>query len=226
MSDPQPQMDPAQLRISDADRHKVADFLRDAAGEGRLDLDELDDRLERAYAAKVYADLLPITQDLPGAGDTSSLVPLSQDATAAVPQPPRPAEPVLPAASHRNSIAVMSGVDRRGIWLVPHQHTAFTMMGGIELDLREAQFESPEVTISATAIMGGIDIIVNERTRVMVEGVGIMGGFEQARDKVDPEITEDSQVVRVTGMALMAGVTVTRKGPPKAKRSLRKRLGH
>ena len=57
--------DPSQLRISDADRNRVAELLRDAAGEGRLDLDELDERLEATYAAKTYADLVPITVDLP-----------------------------------------------------------------------------------------------------------------------------------------------------------------
>lgn len=56
--------DPTRMRISDTDRHKVAEVLRTAAGEGRLDLDELDERLELAFAAKTYADLIPITADL------------------------------------------------------------------------------------------------------------------------------------------------------------------
>src|SRR5688500_12941466 len=60
--------DPAHLRVSDEDRHKVAEILREAAGEGRIDLDELDERLGAAYAAKTYADLVPITVDLPIAG--------------------------------------------------------------------------------------------------------------------------------------------------------------
>ena len=57
----------ARMRISDADRHRVAELLREAAGDGRLDLDELDERLEATWAAKTYADLVPITADLPGA---------------------------------------------------------------------------------------------------------------------------------------------------------------
>ena len=57
--------DPARLRISDQERHQVAEMLREAAGEGRLDLDELDERLEATYAARTYADLVPITLDLP-----------------------------------------------------------------------------------------------------------------------------------------------------------------
>src|SRR3954454_18871675 len=57
--------DPRQLRISDSERHQVAEILREAAGEGRLDMDELDERLEATYAARTYADLVPITLDLP-----------------------------------------------------------------------------------------------------------------------------------------------------------------
>lgn len=56
--------DPSLLRISDHDRQKVADVLRDAAGEGRIDLEELDERLELTWGARTYADLVPITADL------------------------------------------------------------------------------------------------------------------------------------------------------------------
>ncbi len=101
---------------------------------------------------------------------------------------------------------------------MPARHTAFTIMGGVRLDLREATFAARETTIYASAVMGGIDIYVDARTHVIVEGVGIMGGFEQARDRVPAEVSPDSPVVRVKGVALMAGVTVTRKGPPKLKR--------
>jgi Domain of unknown function (DUF1707)/2TM domain len=53
------------LRVSDADRERTAARLRDAAGEGRLDVAELDERLERAYAARTRADLDGLTDDLP-----------------------------------------------------------------------------------------------------------------------------------------------------------------
>ncbi len=51
--------------MSDADRARVATRLRDAAGEGILDLNELEERLERAYGAKTVADLAEVTRDLP-----------------------------------------------------------------------------------------------------------------------------------------------------------------
>ncbi|MGZ8738721.1 MAG: DUF1707 SHOCT-like domain-containing protein [Nocardioides sp.] len=49
--------DPALLRVSDEERHRVAEILREAAGEGRIDLAELDERLDATYAARTYADL-------------------------------------------------------------------------------------------------------------------------------------------------------------------------
>lgn len=68
--------DRSRLRISDADRHKVAELLREAAGEGRIDMDELDERLEAAYVAKTYGDLVPLTADLPlGSQPHSPVVP-------------------------------------------------------------------------------------------------------------------------------------------------------
>ena len=50
-------------------------------------------------------------------------------------------------------------------------------MGGADLDLRQAQFAAREVTITINAIMGGADIKVNPHTHVIMEGVGIMGGY-------------------------------------------------
>lgn len=210
--------DPSALRISDEDRHQVAEVLRQAAGEGRIDLEELDERLEATYAAKTYGDLVPITADLP------------VRTTGSLPAPPpgghpavRPGgSPLVPATTYVNSLSFMGDCTRRGVWRVPEQHTAFSLMGAVTLDLREAVFEAREVTINAVAIMAGIDIIVNAQTQVVVDGVGIMGDFSQARDKVPAEITAGSPVVRVKGMALMAGVTVQRKAMPG---ETRKRLG-
>ncbi len=54
----------AQLRASDADRERVADQLRQASGEGRLTVDELDERLDRCYAAKTVAELAELTIDI------------------------------------------------------------------------------------------------------------------------------------------------------------------
>lgn len=54
-----------EQRAADADREAVAERLRAAVTEGRLDLDEFDDRLGRAYQAKTYGELDPLVADLP-----------------------------------------------------------------------------------------------------------------------------------------------------------------
>ena len=192
--------DPTQLRVSDEDRHKVAEILREAAGEGRIDLDELDERLEAAYAAKTYADLVPITVDLP-AHETTSV--------------PAKRREVMPASTtHNSSIAVMGECVRRGAWLVPASHTAFSLMGSVTLDLRGATFAERDITITANAIMAEVKVIVDAGTNVVVSGVPIMGEFHQAKDKVAPALGPDSPIVRVKGMALMGSVSVQRLPPP------------
>jgi hypothetical protein len=56
-----------EIRAGDADRQQVADRLHRALEEGRLDLGEYDERLQRAYAAKTYGDLDGLLDDLPAA---------------------------------------------------------------------------------------------------------------------------------------------------------------
>src|SRR5688500_871242 len=116
--------DPGQLRISDSDRHQIAEVLRQAAGEGRIDFHELDERLEAAHSPKTYADRVPITADLPARQGAQAPVPVT-----------RPSAPVVPGSRYDSSIAIMSETKRQGAWLVPEQHTAFALMGSVVLDL-------------------------------------------------------------------------------------------
>jgi hypothetical protein len=53
------------LRASDADRDAVVDRLRDAAGEGRLEPDELEQRVDLALRARTYGDLAELLADIP-----------------------------------------------------------------------------------------------------------------------------------------------------------------
>lgn len=190
--------DGGRLRISDEERHRVAEILREAAGDGRIDLAELDERLEATYAARTYADLVPITHDLPVRRG-----------------------PVAVEASARRSFAVLSGVDRSGVWAVPEHLTILCLMGGANLDLRQATFATREVVITVNAFMGGASIIVGPHTQVVVEGIGIMGGYSGPSGLVDAVLDESSPTVRIKGVAVWGGVSVERKqmpGPSRGKR--------
>jgi uncharacterized membrane protein len=193
--------DPTRLRISDAERHQVAEILREAAGEGRLDIDELDQRLEATYAARTYADLVPITLDLPSH-------PYHR------PAPVRPAAPsaaVVPGPDREQHFAILSGLSRKGVWVVPQQMTILALMGGAELDLRQARFAAQEVVITINAFMGGAQVIVGPHVRVQMEGTGIMGGYSGPSGLVEADLDASSPVVRIKGFAIWGGVSVERK---------------
>jgi hypothetical protein len=206
---PQP-YDPSRLRISDQDRHAVADVLRQAAGDGRIDLEELDERLEATYAAKTYADLVPITADLPLAKPPSGLPAVGPVPGAQV-APRQSWRAPVPVPAYGSSVAVMAETKRSGVWQVGAEHQAFSLMGSVVLDLRYARFTSQHLTITANTVMGGVEIIVNPFTHVVVEGVGVMGAFAETRSKVKPQLGPESPVVRVRGVALMGAVEVKRK---------------
>ncbi|ADD40919.1 DUF1707 SHOCT-like domain-containing protein [Stackebrandtia nassauensis] len=59
-------------RAGDTDRQRVADRLRAALDEGRLELSEYDERLQQTYAAKTYADLDTLLADIPGVAPVSA----------------------------------------------------------------------------------------------------------------------------------------------------------
>lgn len=188
-----------RLRISDADRHQVAEVLREAAGDGRIDLSDLDERLEATYAARTYADLVPIPFDLP-----TTIHP-------ARPPAGRPAAVVPGGATTRERhLAIMGGLDRRGVWTVPASLAVTCVMGGANLDLRQATFAAA-VVITVNAVMGGAEIVVNPFTRVVMEGTGIMGGYSGPSNDDDADLDASSPTVRVRGVAIMGGVSVTRR---------------
>ncbi|WP_415952014.1 DUF1707 SHOCT-like domain-containing protein [Streptomyces sp. KLOTTS4A1] len=205
-----------ELRASDADRERVAEVLRDALAEGRLDMDEFEERLESTYKARTYKDLEPLTRDLP---------------TTTSPAPAPPTGPGTPAATtgwpariggeatSRGAVAVMGGFSRKGVWTAPRRFNCFALMGGGEIDLRDARFEDREITINCVAIMGGMSVVVPPGVEVVVRGFGIMGGFDPDKEG-DPGEPGAPRVI-LTGFALMGGVGVVRKLPRAEKQRLK-----
>ena len=195
---PEP-LDARLMRASDADRERVAEVLRTAVVEGRLDLAEVDERLRAVYAARTYADLEPITKDLP--------IPM-----AAVPPVPAsaPLQPVRPGevGDLGSAVAVMSGFVRNGSWVPPRVLNCVAFWGGGTVDLREARFLHAEIEIHVVAIMGGVHIIVPEDADVQITGSGVMGGFDHSASGAGQP---GAIRVVVTGFAFWGGVGITRR---------------
>jgi hypothetical protein len=198
------------LRASDADRERVAEVLRDALAEGRLDMAEFEERLEATYSARTYGELAPITRDLPLTGAAAPPAPVSF-AKAPAQSGGWAGRIVGGEGSSTGGIAIMSGFERKGRWTMPKRFTCFAFMGGGEIDLREANFADREVEINCVAVMGGVQVIVPPGVEVVVRGIGIMGGFEHPRDDGPPE--PDAPRVVISGFAFWGGVGVERKLP-------------
>lgn len=187
MSTPAPQN--RSTRAADTDRIHVAQLLTDAAATGRLPMTEYEDRLTKAYSAQTYDDLARLSNDLPGA------IPCTNGGDCH----PAPSSLLL---------AIMSGFERRGRWNVPEKLTTFTLFGGGVVDLRYADFTTPDVEIRMYSIFGGQTILVPPEVNVDVGGHGVMGSFDHS---VTGEGSPGAPRVHIRGFSLLGSVGIKRK---------------
>ncbi|MBE3002189.1 DUF1707 domain-containing protein [Nocardiopsis sp. HNM0947] len=149
------------MRVSDADRDQVAAVLREAAAQGRLTFEELDERLDRTYKAQVYADLTPLVVDLP---DDGHGVPGGVQA-------PGPA-PAAPGQGGGQPMVINAKGDeatRKGEWEVPARIEVNARWGSCKLDLRRARITSPVTEIRIDVTGGEGDIILPDGATAQVD---------------------------------------------------------
>ena len=193
-------------RIDDSDRDRAVAFLRHHCAHGLITLDEFSDRVGQVFAATTTTDLEVVTSDLPA---------LTRTTTGS--GPPAPATTGRVRSAARWTISVFSGSQRKGRWRVEGQTTAVSVMGACLLDLRQAEVVGDEITITAVAFMGGVDVIVPEGIEVVLEGFALMGGKQQSIREVP--VLPGSPLVRVKAFAFMGGVSVRSRRPPGESRS-------
>ncbi len=164
-----------EMRASDADREQVAERLRESSRRGRLEMTEFDERLDAAYRARTYGELAPLTRDLPPAAPSGGVPARPRTSPRGPgPGPPGSGAPPPPGAPSPSSAASAE----RGRWSVSRVFTAFTLCGGGDIDLRDADFEDREIVIRCFPVMGGVGVVVPPDLHVEVTGVGFMGGFD------------------------------------------------
>jgi Domain of unknown function (DUF1707)/Cell wall-active antibiotics response 4TMS YvqF len=201
------------LRASDADRERTVELLRHAAGEGRLDVDELDERADAAYGARTCAELERLTADL---------VPVRGDASApAAARPSRLA--VRPGeGGSRWLFAIMSGVDRAGHWRLAPRCTVVSVMGGAELDLNDVELSGDRTVITVFSLMGGAEIRVPDGLNVEVSSFGIMGGNSV---KVGPRRPDPGGPVLALRLVAVMGGNDVRRGRKRSRGERRELRG-
>src|ERR1051326_9215025 len=212
------------MRASDADRDRVADALRDAYAEGRLDVEEHNERIDRAYKAKTLGELVPLLSDLPQRHVMTGPAPASGPGYPARPGAGSPPGTAMPAeyAPGSKLTAVFAEQTRGGRWFVPAQTTAAAVFGSVTIDLREAVLTQREVVIVANAVFGSIQIKVPHGVVVRDEGTAVFGSRtgSDRHSAGDVPLTPDSPVVVIRGVALFGEVSVRYPKPSKLGRFL------
>jgi len=145
------------LRASHADRDRVVELLRVAAGDGRLTAEELDERLEAALTARTYTELAVLTTDLPAA--------------------PLPVGIARNEAKQLVRIDCGSGTARRdGQWLVPQRMEVNVASGSVRLDLTKAVVSSPTLQLDIDVHSGSLLLVTRPGIVVDTDDVAVRSG--------------------------------------------------
>jgi hypothetical protein len=174
-----------EKRASDAEREQVVVRLRDASAEGRLTLEELADRTALAYTARSQAELARLTQDLPA------------------PSPSSRRKPV------RWTGVVIGEVERTGRWRIREGVRVVMGIGDCHLDLRKAELDGDEVTVTISQIIGDTTIVVPTQVDVELSGLLLIGGksVEDTEDEVPPSAPR----IRIRVFGLIGELKVVRR---------------
>jgi hypothetical protein len=194
-------------------RERVIAKLSSEFAQDTMDVEEFERRLTIAHTAGSPEEIEALIADLP---------PDEVPAPAAAPASTTALARVPASNEHKTMYAIMSGIDRHGPWTLPSRLRVVAMMGGAQLDLRDARFPEGPVDLEVKAVMGGVEIIVPPGLAVQVDGTAIMGGFSEINRA--PEIPDpDAPLLRIHGFAFMGGVDVQTRLPGETERDAHKR---
>ncbi len=170
------------VRASDAERDAAVRALTEAAAEGRITLEELGDRTARALDAVSRDELAEVTADLP-------------------------ASPGPVPRGTRWVLGILGGGDHTGRWRIAPRCTVVNVLGGADLDLRQATVQAAETGITVFSLMGGSTIVVPEGVEVDAGGFALLGGNDVRLEGPPPP--PGAPRLRIRSWSLMGGSDVT-----------------
>jgi Domain of unknown function (DUF1707)/Cell wall-active antibiotics response 4TMS YvqF len=151
-----------ELRVSDDDRERAALALREHCVAGRLTLEEFSQRVEQAYAAKTSSELEQVAADLP--------------ATAGRPR----------RKPKRLTVVVFGDTERTGRWRLPKASVACVVFGNADIDLRAAELDGSDASLTAFVLFGNLDLYVPEGVEVDLGGFVLFGHRREWGEDVPP----------------------------------------
>jgi hypothetical protein len=180
-----PRQSPRDLRASDADRERVVTLLAEAAGDGRITLEEHAHRVQRAYAARTLGDLAGVTADLalPGAQ------PLRLDTSRAV-------------------TAFFATERREGRWVVPDRLVVTAIGGQIVLDLREALLQAQHTVMYVSAMGGQVHLLVPAEVTVVTRNLSASLPGARPDPRPAPLVPTGTPVIELHTLTVLGRINV------------------
>ena len=107
-----------------------------------------------------------------------------------------------PRSTH---IAPLGGVRLTGRLRLPRRLLHIALLGGMDLDLSQAELAGAQLDIVKISLLGGVSLVVPADVRVEVNGFVLLGGKDIERR---PESAAGDRIVRVRAFGLIGGVRV------------------
>ena len=185
-------------RASDADRDAVLRLLATATSDGRLTVEEHAEFMSKALNARTLGELDVITKDLhPAPGGAQAEVVGART-----------------GGSSRKLVSILGARSRKGVWHMPRELTAVAVLGAVELDFRDAQFDATEVYLNAHSCFGAVEVTVPEWVRVEEEGHAILGAREVRGPRATVGPHDGPKVtLHIRGVSILGALEVKVKAP-------------
>jgi hypothetical protein len=188
-----------ELRASHGDRDEAVEILREAAGDGRLTAEELDERLEAALTARTIRDLAVLTADLPA---------------------PR-AEVSVQAKDLVTINQRFGDAERTGRWVVPRRMAIKLTAGNAKLDFTDAVIQQDSLHIDVDLGFGG-DLLLITKPGILVtaDDLNVRLGDIKIQDPSDPDTPV---ILRIEMTGRIRGGGIVARHPRRTLRQRRRR---
>lgn len=196
-------------------RERAIAVLSDAFARDDLEMEEFERRLGIAHRTDSLVELEQVTVDLVAAPLVAAQ-PIPNTALAVQ------STAIGRTRDQQRLVAILGGVVRSGHWSPAQKIRVTAMLGGAELDFREAALPPGVTEVEVKAVLGGVNIIVPPQLAVDMEGTAILGGFahsERSAAVPDP----DRPILRISGLAVLGGVQIETRLPGEDERDAHRR---
>lgn len=190
-----------RVRASDAERDYVLYLLQQAHAAGRIDVEELGDRQDKALATRYSDEFIPLLEDLPEGQEVVEILRPRPE----TPPAPRGAARFIPTfRGDRESLAILSGKKILPIRGTTSYHE-MAFMGGDDFDLTDVMGPGVVFVLDAQCVLGGSTIHVPAGVHVVDEMTSVLGG-NTIRKKAMGDGSNGTLVLR--GTHILSGHTV------------------